>query len=820
MKIVKLTLVGYKRLLLNNIKEFTYTPNSPYQIILGRNGSGKSSLLAELSPLPGVPANYIKGGSKTIEIEHRNSHYVLSSVFSGSGGKHSFLKDGEELNPGGTAAIQREMVRREFNYSPEIHALLIGEERFTTMTPARRREWITSLSDTDLTYAVKIYNVLRGKARDAIGALRHVNNRLASETNKLMSIEDAKELESRVKEISDELTVLMENRVPNLPAYHPTLDSLERNMRRIQECAHEILSLVSPRPRGFSFQNDEQLLQSLNEIRAKISVAESLLKRATDDHGEMEKLLETIQTYSAGSIEDLKRRQGELEKQVAELEKSIERFRIENAEEKVADSAEALPVLVEILTEIKDNSDKRYNRADLQKAKQASETLRNEIDRRKNLIRQCLERIDHIKNARETNCPKCGYTWKEGVSEGQLEKLEALIAEHSKQQEELEKELEKHNQYIEEAEEWAAQYRRFSQLAAHYPRLRQLWDDFLENERLVVNPSGQFHVLTTWERDLATCRQLEQVKQELERLSLALKSADSSSDTQHLQERFMRLEDEIGARTTELVELRRQQNELEVYSKKVMRMIELNYEMRTLIKTVEEQYDTLVSVLRNQEINQAIQANQSTLAHLQHRLNEKSNLENILKDLQKSADALSVDSKALDLLVECLSPHDGLIAEQLTSFIVFLVEQMNEIIEQIWTYDLFVLPCGVESGELDYRFPLQVRTKDNQVPDVSKASDGQMEIIDFAFKVVAMIYLNLEGYPLYLDELGRACDEQHRANIVNYLKRLMDARRHQQLFYISHFAFSYGAMAGSEVLVLDSANITVPANHNKHVTMT
>ena len=42
MLIKKLILKEYKRLMLNNIKEFIYEPNSNFKLILGTNDSGKS----------------------------------------------------------------------------------------------------------------------------------------------------------------------------------------------------------------------------------------------------------------------------------------------------------------------------------------------------------------------------------------------------------------------------------------------------------------------------------------------------------------------------------------------------------------------------------------------------------------------------------------------------------------------------------------------------------------------------------------------------------------------------------------------------------
>ena len=54
---------------------------------------------------------------------------------------------------------------------------------------------------------------------------------------------------------------------------------------------------------------------------------------------------------------------------------------------------------------------------------------------------------------------------------------------------------------------------------------------------------------------------------------------------------------------------------------------------------------------------------------------------------------------------------------------------------------------------------------------------------------------------------------------MNYIKLLIESKRHSQLFMISHYAPQYGAMTQAEICVLDSSNISMPFIHNKHVIM-
>jgi hypothetical protein len=114
---------------------------------------------------------------------------------------------------------------------------------------------------------------------------------------------------------------------------------------------------------------------------------------------------------------------------------------------------------------------------------------------------------------------------------------------------------------------------------------------------------------------------------------------------------------------------------------------------------------------------------------------------------------------------------------------------------------------------------MRVKSDEHTPPDISKGSAAQVEVVDFAFMIVSMLYCRLEEYPIYLDELGHSFDEQHRINVMNFVKELMEVGKFSQMFLISHYAGSYGSFTQAETLVMDSTNIVVPEPYNQHVTM-
>ena len=116
MRITKIHLRGYKPLALNKIEDIVIDINSDTTLILGTNGSGKSSLLRETNMLPASCLDYRDEGLKHVWGEHDGIEYEVISNLR-KGGKHTFIKNGVEILSNVTATIQREMVIKEFNYS-------------------------------------------------------------------------------------------------------------------------------------------------------------------------------------------------------------------------------------------------------------------------------------------------------------------------------------------------------------------------------------------------------------------------------------------------------------------------------------------------------------------------------------------------------------------------------------------------------------------------------------------------------------------------------------------------------------------------------
>ena len=193
MRLLKLVLHKYTRLRLNMIETIVYEPVAPTQFIIGTNGSGKSSLIHECSPLVPDKNDYEKGGYKHVVFDLEGAVYELRSDFA-DGQHHSFKRDGKELNEGGTVTVQNELVKQYFRYTPEIHAMVIGENNFTRMNSSERKRWFTMLANANYDYAVGVFKRVTERYNETRHALKRNKDRMVVEYAKLLPAEQLEQL--------------------------------------------------------------------------------------------------------------------------------------------------------------------------------------------------------------------------------------------------------------------------------------------------------------------------------------------------------------------------------------------------------------------------------------------------------------------------------------------------------------------------------------------------------------------------------------------------------------------------------------------------
>ncbi len=818
MKIDRLELYGFKRLMLNNIKHFVYTPSSPQQLILGTNGSGKSSILSELSPLPAHQSNYTKDGYKKITISHLGRLYQLESIFKTS--KHSFVLDGEELNPGGTGEVQKSLAFQHFGINKDIHELLTGEVRLSQLGAAERRKWITQISRADYSYAMGAFKRISGRARDQQGALKHLKQRLAQEIHNLQTMQNDEGLEERAAKLREELNHLMLERIPNLPSLDAQRVKMQELFESIEASAQEFFKNPVFMPSGKTYLSNEDVGFDLQRLDTNIHSTQAMIQRMGDEFSDMQAVVNSVQMDAGESMENLPELIREQQEELSFLRDAQEVFKELNSPSEIQRDWQAIGDEVQMtFRQLPDNADRRYSRESVAGAQEEIKRLENAIAASQGRVNQINNKIEAMNEAKELQCPSCTYVWRPGYSDQEMTDLLRNRQDHIGVINGSNERIKHLTAFIEECAGYMELYQRFRGYTQGYPRLQPLWDYILSNQLLLNNPKGNLSLFAQWARDLEY-----NVKHELARKRLAhyqeiQERQNAVGDTAHFTRRMRTLQTEIEQATADLLKRREDRATIERFFRKLQRLQEIAQRMENDYTEIERIRSVLIDALRNEVIDETVNVHQLELGGIMRRISEKEGQEGIVRDLESSKAEVELDAKALSIMVQALSPNEGLIAEQLARDIGCLVAQLNSIIGSIWTYDMTVLSCGLDSGELDYKFPLKVHGHAEPPSDVRRGSKGQQQMVNLAFHLTVMLYAGLEGYPLFLDEPGEGFDEQHRVKLMDFVKQLMDMNRHSQLFMISHYASSHGSFTNAEVLVLDSSNISVPGSYNQHAVL-
>ena len=237
--ITGLILKNYTPLYKKGVKYIELDTKEIFNIILGRNGFGKTSLLQELSPLPPDNGSYEQGGYKEVRLVNENGTYILKSS-TGKSSHHEFIHNGKNLNEGNTLLVQKELVKIHFKLNNNIKNILSGldvRDLFTTLSTARRKDFLMSINPNDTTYALKVFDKLKSNLSTIKGGLKTQRQRLVSEESR------AKQLASLSPEELQKEISLMDNQIKNALLIHGMFSNVE--FEQYGDLKNQIGSIVS-----------------------------------------------------------------------------------------------------------------------------------------------------------------------------------------------------------------------------------------------------------------------------------------------------------------------------------------------------------------------------------------------------------------------------------------------------------------------------------------------------------------------------------------------------------------------------------------------
>lgn len=831
MRILELELHRYKLLAFSAIETIHYCPTEDTQIIIGTNGSGKSSLMNELNPLPPVKTNMLEGGYKKVKVEHRGKTYTLSSKLD-KHYKHSFIEHNEngdiELNEGGTGVAQKIMIEKIFGLTVELMKLWVGRTRFTDLAPIKRRDWILRFSGSDLDYAMRVFSAFKNEYSDAVAVEKHHVKRLAEESADIADKNRIEELEDNVARIANELNRLLEQKDNSVPTVAVIQTDIDRLLRQFNEMSNIIFDGRISKPLFISSEIKD--IFALGEYLSGLEVQKQMYdKQLADLYEQKDNISRALDTLSANGVNS-----------TAELEVLTEQLMNERKEllnitplftqlqdvdfnQLMGRYLSCRNVLVETLSVLPDNSEGKYTQEKLTKARAALLMLRGRINAAEHRGNELRHHLKLFTEMREESCPQCSHTFKPGMQQFDIIATEKEINDLHKQVLKDTERLKAGEVYVEEAQDYIRQIGGLKRIFNDNLELSVLWEQLVEEGLYRVHPQTHVPTIMQFEAHLQNCVSLIKLNEQLNINTAVLKSVKQATDGQSTySENFVNYLDQsiasvITSQKDTIGKIRITNN----YLQDVKRREDAGNSLNGIYLELAQKYDMLIRSGINRMVNEIVQTKQIELANLNNALNKITRHDAVIKEITSQKDRASHNVANYQTLMKALSPVDGLISRYIQSFLDVFIEDINIAIGEIWTTDLEILSCGVDSTDVTCKFPLSVNGGFLVTPDIAEASDGQIDVINWAFRMAFAQYLDLHDYPLYLDELAPTLDELHRERLLHYINNLMENKQYDQMFMISHYAANHYAFGNAEFLMLDGRNIiNKPGTYNVHARIT
>lgn len=817
MRILQLTLSKYKGLALSNIQTIKLNFMSDLTLILGSNGSGKSSLLREISPLPAIAGDYHEGGYKSIELVHNAVGYTLRSEIKRTA-KHSFKREDEELNTGGTASVQRDLVDQHLGYTPVIHRLLLGQFHFTEASLQERRDILTSVSALNLKYAQSMFDKMRIANRDKVGALKHLSQKETALETDLLSMGEISKLGEESKQIQVEIRQL----IPLSINTDPMQDALRGNLVESIEVLDGLIEnyqrqAVSVGNHGFT--SFSSLICEIESTDKSLHVCRSDIARLVSELDNLTVLTQVIEA-SVDGIDVLEQR---LVDAIAIRDKIT-----------IPQGIEYGSALKEVLHDLQSSSKALYEtytsiRSDcIPCGRELLKTHKANMDEKRVLegkiesgIRRLEAHIEHSKlaNASAVSCPNCNVVINKDrlvdaetitLYEDRLERGRVKLKVVQGEIHELSELLEREHAFWTYVDEYGAVMR-------HYPRLSPYWGS-LPSLRKAAE-----HANIT---DTDLHKEINRVGQHLEYNELT-ESINKLTETIELHKlagesnachRKLKVESDMMSCYSAEGKLVEHASRLLRVEKHYLVLKRVHESCEVALDAISDAMADYLNAVAYTEVGKLLTGLQARLTTIQGTLNRRDHLTASLASIKSDSVILRNEERALAAMIKGLSPKEGLIAEQMCGVVNGYMKQVNQVIREVWEYPLSVGECGMEDKGLDYKFPLLV--DESVVPELSDGSKGQKAMINLAFIIVVMGYLGLEEYPLFMDEVGSSFDTAHQANLIEYIKLLVGVGHCEQLFMVNHYSELYGGLNNADIVVLSENNIMLPDRYNDHVEIT
>lgn len=782
--IKELILTNYDRFFLNNIESIEFRPKQKLQLLLGTNGSGKSSLLSELNPLP-INKNDFTNGSKEITIEKDNNIFKLKSTSN----KNSFILNNTELNDGGTKTVQLNLVKEYFNLTPKYNNIILGTEKLTAMSTNERKNILREMSTVDYSYGIYLYNTLKQELRDTVGYL------------KLMQIEMNNDISNIVND--DEILILKND----ITKCKNMIDSLSMSYSKSEE--YRDIPIID--------LNIDMDILDKNKLQADLDYNNKFIINIEEEITNLNKEIDSLDDYST-TIKDSETLNTKL--------KSLEEyFKIINNKynmEKYSpiDSKNRLEKLL--------NSNLNNINIELSYLDNIifTPTEHKELKSKLEILNNNLKIVSHgydnnskeleilLSNKTDNNkitCSSCGTMNYFGYSKEKEDVLQEKVNNFKIKYDEL------NSQYLELYEVYQKQKQKITYLQEIKEIISDLsviplYTDLVKkyvNDITSITSTMLNIIFKNIEDFLIDIKDYDSNNNEL--IEVKLKISSGIEILNIYKRKYIEDKDKLINKLNVLLDKKREvSSNIVIIKNNIEKCNVVNKHIETL-NTIITNYKfnkkQIVINNKNTILTNTIRELKSLLITLEDKYNNIEKIKSRIEINKKHIDSHEDIRVALQYAINALSPTEGIIAKSINSFINVFLNEMNTIINSVWSYELTLLPCQInESNDLDYLFAVKVADNKKDIKDVAYLSTSMKDIVDLSFKIVFMKYMKLTHMPLMLDEFGVFMDDTHRNKVYDVIENLL-SNNFSQIYFTANFKSIYGRFVDSDINILDDKNL-------------
>lgn len=838
MNIESFEISGYWRLFLRGITYIKYTPMNNVLVVLGTNGSGKSSFIEEYSINPADPAFFEPGGYKIVKASHRGSKYVFTSHIEPKGNVFSIMKDGVELNKGYTVSVYKEIIKKEFKMTKQVHELLIGKRRLHEMSAEERKNWMITLCGVDYTYALNYFAKTKEAHRDTLGAIRTINTRLSAESAKVVDDASMNRLEVEYKALQSLLYLLLEtkgNKVPTKVA----INEVNSDIAKLKALDSSIKALYQDKKNNEEFLDipeyvlREQVSNGLikadilnqedtEEVAKALATIELLYKEYNDLNGSLAKL----KLLHAENKDELVALSASIKTELEDLKKQVtiqELFSYVESSSQARDAASTYlrtkEGLQQVLLLLVDNTDDKFTPTKFKETGNKLAILTNKLsllDRELTTLGMKKAELEHLKQHSKNQCPACMHIWYKGYNEVEYQNVSRTITRLVDDKAKLTEQIEEIEQYLKLCSEYLTNYRLYLQLRNTCHTSLQI---LLERNSLVKNsPSQAYKLLELYARDIDVVNRYYQLQDKGTDVANLLKEKESTEqlNSSEISQSIESLSESLYKVQLKRDECLRRVNHYHYYKRTKDAIQTHTSIVRGVLARHEERKNRELSALEYNYYLEAINIVNLRMSQIERDKSQTEYQKKLVKDLEAQLVDLTLTEKAYAEILESLSPKTGLIAKGLGGFINHFVSKMNSTISKYWSYPLEIQPVDIsQSMGLDFKFEILVNSQ-RTIPDVREGSGAIREIVNLAFKFEAAEMLDLGDSTAFLDEFGVKMDAAHREIAYTGLMKFIDESNFSQLVVISHYEQGYGSLSNADFIVLCDKNVIVPDFAKNH----